>query len=111
MSDGPDFGARLPFTGPHGPSGATAHADWITARDIAREHIPYNGFNDAERWEHDASRIRRALRLPAYAGHTIEMSCFNNEDRDQIRRRLTPEELRRVVWRVRFDWPPSPGVA
>jgi hypothetical protein len=101
----PDFGARLPFTGPHGPVGPTATDDWHEAMGIAREYTPSTGLNDAERWEHDASRIRRALALKGYAGHTLEMSCFNNEDRDQIERRLTQQERRRVIWRVQFNWP------
>lgn len=69
--NGPDFGARIPFTGPHGPTGPTA------------------------------------LALPAYKDALVEMLCFNNAERDEIARRLTPEERLRVVWNVPFHWPPT----
>jgi hypothetical protein len=76
--------------------------DWADARTIAREHLPIE-HGDARRWEHDAERIRRALALPTYAEHTLEMSCFNHEDAAQIKRRLTPDERVRVVFRYPED--------
>lgn len=72
--------------------------DLARLRDIAREHMPIEQ-GDARRWQHDADRIRRALSLPTYAEHTLEMSCFNREDAEQIKRRLTQDERLRVVFR------------
>lgn len=77
---------------------SAAVEDLSKLRDIAREHLPIE-HGDARRWEHDADRIRRALALPTYAGHTLEMSCFNREDAHQIARRLTQDERLRVVFR------------
>lgn len=70
-------------------------ADWLEARSIARERTPVER-GDGARWQHDAERIRRALALPSYRNHTIEMSCFNDEDERGIRARLTQDEQLRV---------------
>lgn len=105
MSDGPDFGARIPFTGPDGPVGPTAFADCLHSRSLARERAP-EGSDIGISAELDARRIRRALALPSYREHKLEMACFNNEERNAIERRLTTDERLRVVWRVSFDWPP-----
>lgn len=81
----------------HYPGSPVSVTDWAEARSIAREHLPIE-HGDARRWEHDADRIRRALALPTYRDHRIEMSCFNRDDARQIERRLQPAERLRVLF-------------
>jgi hypothetical protein len=95
VSESYDPACRIPFL-----AEGVSVGDWMKLRDIAREHLPPE-HGDARRWEHDADRIRRAMALPTYASHTLEMSCFSREDAAAIERRLTPDERRRVV----FCWP------
>lgn len=91
-----DYGRRIPFCGDD-----VDHADWLAARSIAREYLPPER-GDAARWEHDASRIERALRLPSYRNHTIEMDCFNAEDVRQIEARIAPRLSHEDRLRVRL---------
>lgn len=87
-----DPARKIPFLGD------VEISDWIQARDIAREYMPPE-HDDMRRWEHDASRIRRALALPGYLKHAVLMDCFNCEDANQIKQRLTTQELARVSFR------------
>ncbi len=70
--------------------------DWLPHMPPPVWALPIN--EDAKRWEDDADRIRSALRHDP--GCIVRMDCFNEDDRDQIARRLSREDRRRV----RFTW-------